>query len=192
MKAKAKQESMRWDVRKWARIRCWWSVVGAVVTSVRCPVSQHCHMTHAQWWADDLMIILLTQTRPVIWTVWANMVFVVDRMVMEVVETSDHNDEETEEDDIVITNTVSSCSALWWCRSVWCGHSSVIASPTHQSLTLKHWKRKSYFCLDKGSFIIINSRWKLLTWILCVWVLIRTWSLNSDACVTGWCCHLRY
>ena len=40
------------------------------------------------------------------------MVFVVDRMVMEVVETSDHNDEETAEDDIVITNTVSSCSAL--------------------------------------------------------------------------------
>ena len=40
------------------------------------------------------------------------MVFVVDRMVMEVVETSDHNDEETEEDDIVITNTVSPCSSV--------------------------------------------------------------------------------
>ena len=48
------------------------------------------------------------------------MVFVVDRMVMEVVETSDHNDEETEEDDSLswflelVKFSVFTISRRWW------------------------------------------------------------------------------
>ena len=84
------------------------------------------------------------------------MVFVVDRMVMEVVETSDHNDEETEEDDIVITNTVSPCSSVvmvsvsvMW--SLQC-HCLTYSSVSHtQTLREQIYFKESYFWLDKGS-----------------------------------------
>ena len=64
------------------------------------------------------------------------MVFVVDRMVMEVVETSDHNDEETEEDDIVITTL--SVTMLQCCDGV--GQCDVVTpvSLPHLLISLSH------------------------------------------------------